>query len=179
MESAGRWSVLSPSREPPTGGAESEDVELVARALLRRYGVVFRKIIERETALPPWRDLLRTYRRLEARGDLRGGRFVAGFSGEQYALPEAVESLRSVRRSERKGVLVSLSAGDPLNLVGIVTPGERIPAISSNRVLFKDGVPVARKVGSTVEIISSVESGERWALETALVRRPTPERLRA
>jgi ATP-dependent Lhr-like helicase len=179
MESAGRWSVLSPAREPPAGGAENEDVELVARALLRRYGVVFRKIIERETALPPWRDLLRTYRRLEARGDLRGGRFVAGFSGEQYALPEAVESLRSVRRSERKGVLVSLSAGDPLNLVGIVTPGERIPAIASNRVLFKDGVPVARKVGSTLEILSSVESGERWALETALVRRPVSERLRA
>jgi ATP-dependent Lhr-like helicase len=179
MESAGRWSLLEPSQEPPGSVAEGGDVELVARALLRRYGVVSRRIIERETALPPWRDLLRTYRRLEARGDIRGGRFVAGWSGEQYALPEAVESMRAVRRSARSGTLVSLSAGDPLNLVGIVTPGERVPAIASNRVLFKDGVPVARKVGAAVEILSTVENAERWALETALVRKPVAERLRA
>src|SRR6201999_1144889 len=96
-----------------------------------------------------------------------------------YALPEAVEALRSTRRSARSGALVSLSAADPLNLVGVVTPGERIPAIRSNRVLLKDGVPVARKVGATIEILSSVEveHGERSTLETALVRRPVSERL--
>ncbi|HEX4335433.1 MAG TPA: DEAD/DEAH box helicase [Polyangiaceae bacterium] len=182
MESAGRWSLLSLSQDGDASAAPEEVVEVVARALLRRYGVVSRRVLEREPALPPWRELLRTYRRLEARGDLRGGRFVAGWAGEQYALPEAVDALRSVRRSATSGVLVSLSAGDPLNLVGIVTPGERIPAIASNRVLFRDGVPVARKVGATVEILASADSaelGERAALETALVRRPVPERLRA
>jgi ATP-dependent Lhr-like helicase len=180
MESAGRWSLLElRHEEEDTGAQEGGAVEVVARTLLRRYGVILRRLIERETALPPWRELLRVYRRLEARGDIRGGRFIAGFSGEQYALPEAVEALRAMRRSERSGTLVSLSACDPLNLVGIVTPGERVPAITSNRVLFKDGVPVARKVGATVEILSSVEKNERWALETALVRKPAAARLHA
>ena len=132
---------------------------MVARTLLRRYGVVLRRIVERETELPPWRELLRAYRRLEARGDIRGGRFVAGFSGEQYALPEAVEALRAARRAEKSGALVSVSAADPLNLVGIVTPGERVPAIASNRVLYRDGVPVARKVGGRVEILASGGNG--------------------
>ncbi|HEX3594068.1 MAG TPA: DEAD/DEAH box helicase [Polyangiaceae bacterium] len=185
MESAGRWSLLAVAHEPAfdrTGpGVADEALGIVASALLRRYGVVSRRVLERETALPPWRELLRVYRRLEARGELRGGRFVAGWAGEQYATPEAVEALRAARRSARSGLLVSLSAGDPLNLVGIVTPGDRIPAIASNRVLFKDGVPVARKVGAAVEILSAadVEGGDRSALETALVRRPVPERLGA
>ncbi|HVW27163.1 MAG TPA: DEAD/DEAH box helicase [Polyangiaceae bacterium] len=180
MESAGRWSLLGHSHAAAgAGDDEGSDVEVLARALLRRYGVVSRRVLERESALPMFRELLRTYRRLEARGELRGGRFVAGWAGEQYALPEAVEALRSVRRSAQGGVLVSLSAADPLNLVGIVTPGERVPAILSNRVLLRDGVPVARKVGAAVEILSTddVENSDRRLLETALARRPMSDRL--
>src|SRR5205814_10339092 len=112
-------------------------------------------------------------------GEIRGGRFVAGFSGEQYALPEAVEALRAVRRAPKSAALVSLSAADPLNLVGILTPGDRVPALASNRVLYRDGVPVARKVGEGVEVLAASEGPERHELETALVRRAVPERLRA
>src|SRR6185436_7091315 len=102
----------------------SDGVERLARQLLRRNGVVFRRLLEREGLQVPWRDLLGVYRKLEARGELRGGRFVGGFAGEQYALPEAVGLLRQVRREEPRGELVAISAADPLNLVGIVTPGE-------------------------------------------------------
>ena len=180
MESAGRWSLLpraEPARAPTPG-----DVEAVARTLLRRWGVVFRRVLDRETGLPPFRDLLRVYRRLEAEGEIRGGRFVAGAAGEHYALPEAVEALRAVRRAEKSGGLVSVSAADPVNLVGIVTPGERVPAIAPNRVLFRDGIPVAQKVGGKVAILATATAtatGERWALESALVRRTPTEHLTA
>ena len=100
----------------------------MARVLLRRYGVVFRKLLEREDRLPPWRDLLYVYRRMEARGELRGGRFVQGFAGEQYALPDAVAALREIRNQPKHGDLITLSAADPLNLSGLITPGPRIAA---------------------------------------------------
>jgi ATP-dependent Lhr-like helicase len=168
MDSAGRWSLLPPYA--PTSG--EDEGETVAWTLLRRYGVVFRRVVERESSTPPWRELVRVYRRLEARGDIRGGRFVAGFSGEQYALPEAVESLRAVRRSAKSGLLVSVSAADPANLTGLVTPGERVPAVTSNRVLYRDGAPVARKVGDDVSLLPSeaVDPEEKSALLAALVR---------
>ena len=115
-------------------------VEHVARTLLRRYGVVFWRLIAREAEwLPPWRDLLRCYRRLEARGEIRGGRFVVGPSGEQFAVPEAIGLLRDMRRREPSGALMSLSGADPLNLVGILSPGSRLPALTGNRVLYRDG----------------------------------------
>src|SRR6185503_6082392 len=101
--------------------------EGIARALLARWGVVFRALMSREGDLPPWRDLLRVLRRLEARGEIRGGRFVDGFTGEQFALPEAVAALRAVRRRGESGMLVAVSGADPLNLTGIVVPGERVP----------------------------------------------------
>lgn len=188
MEHAGRWSLL-PGGVPgvDTGAADSargglaraESAEAIARILLRRYGVVLRRVVEREDGLPPWRDVLRALRTLEVRGEIRGGRFVAGFSGEQYALPEAVEALRAARRAPKTRALVSLSAADPLNLIGILTPGERVPALASNRILYRDGVPVARKVGEGVEILATTEGPERHELESALVRRAVPERLRA
>jgi ATP-dependent Lhr-like helicase len=145
---SGRWSQLRPREDAlpaqrPLLGAPPEWLEKIAAQYLRRYGVVFRDLLARETRCPPWRDLLQIYRRSEARGELRGGRFVQAFSGEQFALPEAVEALRAVRRIPRKGVeLVSLSACDPLNLAGILTPGARIPALPQNRINFVDGVPV-------------------------------------
>jgi ATP-dependent Lhr-like helicase len=137
MEAAGRWKLARhlrpPKSESPaqTRAREEPAVEHVANTLLQRYGVVFPRLLQREaTWLPPWRDLLRVYRRLENRGDIRGGRFVAGFSGEQYALPSAVSALRQIRRQPDSGTLVSLSAADPLNLVGILTPGPRPRALS-------------------------------------------------
>jgi ATP-dependent Lhr-like helicase len=133
-------------------------VELCARQLLRRYGVVFRRVIERETGLPPWRDLLYQLRRLEARGEIRGGRFVAGFAGEQYALPEAVTQLRAIRRKEAGGCFVRVSGSDPLNLAGITTPGTKIAALATNRILYRDGVPIAARVGGElVELHASAE----------------------
>jgi ATP-dependent Lhr-like helicase len=110
--------------------------------LLRRYGVVFREVLAREAIAPKWRELLWAFRRLEDRGEIRGGRFVSGFQGEQFALPMAIESLRAERKRPAGGETVVLSAADPLNLVGVVVPGERVPAISGKYVAFRDGIAV-------------------------------------
>ena len=114
----------------------------MAAQLLARWGVVFRDLLARETLAVPWRELLWALRRMEARGSARGGRFVTGFVGEQYALPGAVDALRQMRRRERSGELVRLSAADPLNLVGIVLPGPRVPALRTRSVVYRDGLPV-------------------------------------
>jgi ATP-dependent Lhr-like helicase len=132
---------------------DSADLEAIARVLLRRYGVVFRKLADRENLAPPWRDLVRVLRLLEARGEIRGGRFVEGFYGEQFALPEAVASLRLLRKREKTGTLITLSAADPANLQGILTPGPRAPATRSNRVLFRDGEPVAVLEGGELRVL--------------------------
>ena len=113
----------------------------MARQLLARWGVVFRDLLGREPLAPPWRELLPVYRALEARGEIRGGRFVAGLSGEQYALPAAVESLRAVRRAPGNGERVELSGADPLNLVGGILPGAKVPATLATRIAYLDGVP--------------------------------------
>jgi ATP-dependent Lhr-like helicase len=110
--------------------------------LLKRYGVIFRDVLARETNLPKWRELQMAFRRLEARGEIRGGRFVDGFLGEQFALPVAVESMRATRKMPPSGEVVTISAADPLNLVGVIVPGERIPAISGRTVSYRDGVAV-------------------------------------
>ena len=113
-----------------------------AQVLLERYGVVFRELLVRESMLPRWRDLLITFRRLEDRGEIRGGRFIQGFIGEQFALPIAVESLRAMKNTQPSGEIITISAADPLNLAGIVVPGERVPAISGKHLSFRDGVVV-------------------------------------
>ncbi len=172
IEDAGRWAL---ARRKPGTGSGAEVVEHVARTLLKRYGVVFWRLIAREADwLPPWRELLRTYRRLEARGEIRGGRFVAGVSGEQYALPEAVGSLRDVRRAERTGALVGLSGADPLNLVGLLTPGARLPALTGNRVLYRDGVPIALLTGGEVRFLEPLAPDVAWNARNALLRRQVP-----
>jgi ATP-dependent Lhr-like helicase len=171
MEAAGRWTVLPDA-------PEEHDIESVAWALLRRWGVVFRRVLDREGDLPPWYALLRVYRRFEARGLIRGGRFVAGFAGEQYALPEAVTALRKARRQPKSGELVSISAADPLNLVGILTPGHRVPATPKNRILFRDGVPIAFREGSETHFLED-PADKRWALTQALGRQPVPRAVRA
>jgi ATP-dependent Lhr-like helicase len=137
---------------------------------LKRYGVVFRVVLQRESQLPPWRELVRVLRRLEARGEIRGGRFVAGFGGEQFAAPDAVGRLRAVRKLERPGELVLVSAADPLNLVGILTPQARVPAVYRNRILLHDGLPIAALEGGEVRRLadSSLADSE---MRTMLARR--------
>jgi ATP-dependent Lhr-like helicase len=138
--SAGRWTAIAAGGEEVT---REEAVELQAWSLLRRYGVVFRRLLTRETNAATWRELARVYRRLEARGEIRSGRFVTGMSGEQFALPDAVEELRAIRRIPADGGLVTVSAADPLNLTGIVTAGERIRTAGRNRIVYRDGAPLA------------------------------------
>lgn len=176
LEEAGRWSALAaaPSKRPSgwdASGLEAEALEDIAWVLLRRYGVVFRRLLERETDhLPPWRELLRVYYRLEARGEIRGGRFVSGFSGQQFALPEAVGSLRELRRSEAAPQTVILSASDPLNLIGILTPHERVPALSGNKLLLRGGTALAALVGGTVRPLTQLNEAELESAHHVLVR---------
>ena len=155
--SAGRWSLLrnAISHQPSASSlrqhsARSARSEPVARQLLRRYGVVFRDLLARESLVQSWRDLLVQYRRMELQGEIRGGRFVSGFTGEQFALPEAVESLRAVRKRNESGAAshdIKLSASDPLNLAGVILPGPRVPAVPSNFVVFRDGAVVRAVLG--------------------------------
>jgi ATP-dependent Lhr-like helicase len=136
--STGRWALLYTDQAADRNRA----VEATCWMLLKRYGIVFRDLLARETNLPKWRELQMAFRRLEDRGEIRGGRFVDGFLGEQFALPVAVESLRATRKMPLTGETIVLSAADPLNLVGILLPGERVPAISGKTVTFQDGVVV-------------------------------------
>ncbi len=214
MSSAGRWSILQrepdkPTSDTPKFGEQpaAETVEEIARILLNRYGVVFKRLLEREGISLPWRVLLRMYHRLEARGELRGGRFVAGISGEQFALPEAVGMLRAIRRagsgtmdfgfrspgqlqesSLAVGVassdaaqesLISISAADPLNLVGIITPGGRITAYTSNRILYRNGEPVAVLEGGEPRFLIELSRAMEWKAKAALMRKATPPQLRS
>jgi ATP-dependent Lhr-like helicase len=172
LEFAGRWSLLRqpvlakeenrPSLDGPVSRRHDEAVEIFARVLLRRYGVVFRRLLERESLKVSWFELGRVYRRLEARGEIRGGYFVGGVSGDQFALPEAIGSLRSLRKRQSEGELVALSAADPLNLVGVLTPGPRLTAIWPNRILLRDGVPIAAlEAGKIIKLADALEISER------------------
>jgi ATP-dependent Lhr-like helicase len=191
MDAAGRWALV---RRQPLAGADAEPdttrptttrpteklqdeeaIEHVARTLLKRWGVVFWRLLAREADwLPPWRDLLMCYRRLEARGEIRGGRFVAGFTGEQFAAPEAIGLLRDTRRKPHSQSHVSLSGADPLNLVGILTPGARLPSLSGNRLLYRDGIPVAVFAGGEVRFLEKLEPKEQWEAQNLLLRRHVP-----
>jgi ATP-dependent Lhr-like helicase len=149
---AGRWSLLRNVIDRPFSAPSTQHfpAEPVARQLLRRYGVVFRDLLARESLVQSWRDLLVQYRRMELQGEIRGGRFVGGFTGEQFALPEAIESLRAVRKRNESGAAshdIKLSASDPLNLAGIILPGPRVPAVPSNFMVFRDGVVVRAVLG--------------------------------
>jgi ATP-dependent helicase Lhr and Lhr-like helicase len=151
---AGRWTAIEST---VTGGREAA-VEIQAWTLLRRYGVVFRRLLTRETNAATWRELARVYRRLEARGEIRSGRFVTGMSGEQFALPDAVARLREVRRIQPNDELITISAADPLNLTGIVTSGERIRVAGRNRIVYRDGVPIAVREGEYVRELVPVDA---------------------
>jgi ATP-dependent Lhr-like helicase len=171
MEDAGRWGLVRGPKNGADAPAKAGKVEHVARALLARYGIVFWRLLHREAAyLPPWRELLQVYRRLESRGEIRGGRFVAGFAGEQYALPEAVAALRAERRKKPDDEWIVVSGADPLNLVGIVTPGARLPALTGNRLLYRNGVPVADLAAGEVRILGDLDPTAAWQARNALLR---------
>jgi ATP-dependent Lhr-like helicase len=227
MASAGRWSLLQRDTgtagvSPATsrgggafvggGATDPEATEEIARILLKRYGVVFKRLLEREGITLPWRVLLRIYHRLEARGELRGGRFVAGISGEQFALPEAVGMLRAIRRARTGAMdfgfrsplreesaaensltvgipagdvaatqdsLISVSAADPLNLVGIITPGGRVTAHTSNRVLYRNGEPITVLESGETRFLVELSRTMEWKAKAALLRKATPPQLRS
>jgi ATP-dependent Lhr-like helicase len=167
----GRWSavgVITPAVEHDAA------VDMQARALLARYGIVFRRLLARETNAGTWRQLTAVYRRLEARGEIRGGRFVSGMSGEQFALPEAVERVREIRRSGRRGELISISAVDPLNLTGILTSDQRVRALTSTRLVYRDGVAVAAMEGDYIRPLAELDSAAASGIASALAGRPLP-----
>ncbi len=178
MTYAGRWSLLAnpPGKDIPHDS--HEETETIARALLRRYGILFRKLAEKEDLAPPWRELVRVLRLLELQGQIRGGRFIEGVWGEQFALPEAITQLRQIIKREKTGMLISVSAADPLNLTGILTPGKRITGYSGNRILYRDGVPVAFREAKEIRFPVEPEQNEKWDLQTKLVKRAASPRLR-
>jgi len=170
MEDSGRWALAARKTGQSAQPLTRDAVEHAARVLLNRYGVVFWRMLEREAAwLPPWRDLLRVYRRLEARGEIRGGRFVAGFSGEQFALPEAIGLLRETRRKPASEEWVSLSGADPLNLMGILTPGPKLAALTANRLLVRDGLPIASLSGGEVSFHEALDLASEWQARKILI----------
>ena len=183
IEDAGRWSLTrgtTKSTPPPPSPAgkggdklDPEVIEHIARTLLRRYGVVFWKLLEREAPwLPSWRELLRVYRRLEARGEIRGGRFIEGLVGEQFALPEAISPLRAVRQRADDGELVCLSGCDPLNLVGTVLVGDKVPALTGSRLLYRDGVAIAALIGGKLVPLIELSGAETKTAKHTLLRHP-------
>lgn len=173
MQDAGRWAPLRRAKVEEAGQRlPAEVLEHVARTLLRRYGVVAWRLLEREADwLPPWRELLRVYHRLEARGEIRGGRFIAGLAGEQFALAEAVGLLREVRKRPPDGAMLVVSAVDPLNLVGGLLPGERVPAVTGNRLLYRDGAPLAALVAGKVRMLAEVDGETAQQIRALLIRR--------
>ena len=177
MDDAGRWALLrrgaaapvvENKRPAPTPG---ETLEHIAMTLLRRYGVVFWRLLEREADwLPSWRELLRTFHRLEARGEIRGGRFVSGLAGEQFALPEAIPLLREVRRRPHDGSLIAVCGVDPLNLAGTLLPGAKVPALASNRLVYRDGLPVAAEIAGKQHFWLELDQQSAAEVRSKLIR---------
>jgi ATP-dependent Lhr-like helicase len=181
FDAAGRWALLDAARPETTALAHEEAVEHAAKALLRRYGVVCRRLLDREALAPSWRELLRFYRGAEARGEIRGGRFIEPLGGEQFALIEAVEELRRLRRNKDVTDWVVIAAADPLNLTGLLDNAPRAPAQPSRRLAFKNGTPVAAGGGPRVEWLAELSDIEQRHVVTLLspeTRRPDGQRAR-
>jgi len=176
MDQAGRWSIST--SESADGISKENQLEFLAKVLLKRYGVVCRKLAENESISVPWRELAKVYRTMEARGEIRGGRFVDGVWGEQFALPESITRLREIRKKPLTGQTISLSASDPLNLIGVITPGKRLAAYYGNRLLLQDGVPIAIYESGEVKFLLEFEKAEKWRLQDLLIRKPIPPQLK-
>jgi hypothetical protein len=164
IQDAGRWALLRGGADAGDPAVRGEALEHLARTLLCRYGVVCWWLLEREAAwLPPWRELLRVYHRLEARGEIGGGRFIIGLSGEQFALPEAIGLRRQLRRQPHDGTWLCVAAADPANLLGSVLPGSRVPRVAGARVLYRDGMPVATWVADRFESLQALSAADAAA----------------
>ncbi|MDR6676003.1 DEAD/DEAH box helicase [Pseudomonas oryzihabitans] len=171
MDDAGRWAALRPAESPADARLPDALLERLVWVLLRRYGVLCWQVLQRESeALPPWRDLLRACHRLEARGEIRGGRFIAGLSGEQFADPAAIAPLREWRQRPADDTWVSVSALDPLNLVGTLLPGAKVPAVLGNRLLYRDGVPIAARIGTTCKWLVELSPDDQARARQALLQ---------
>ncbi len=176
VEDAGRWTLLkkncannSPAK-PDNSEQSINCLEYIAKVLLKRYGIVFRALLTRESLAPSWGDLLRVYRRMEDRGEVRGGRFVSGQYGEQFALSEAIETLRKISK-QPCGAFLTINACDPLNLIGIVMPGAKLAAQSGNRILFEGGVPIATLAAKEIHYLKKLDESQEWAIKQRLVCR--------
>ncbi len=185
IDDAGRWSIIAREMgtDPLSGSdpislgwikTDMETLNHIAYTLLKRYGVVFHKVLEREQNLPPWRELLYAWRRMEARGEIRGGRFVEGFTGEQFALPDAVGLLRKYKDGKLQIPNIVISATDPLNLIGIVLPGEKISALHTNRILFQNGLPAAKQLNGEIAYFDELSSEEQWEINQLLMKKVKP-----
>jgi ATP-dependent helicase Lhr and Lhr-like helicase len=167
----GRWSLVG---QGDAGVSREAAVEHYARTLLTRYGIVFRRLLTRDVQGVSWREVVGVLRRLEARGEIRGGRFVHGMSGEQFALPDAIQLAREIRRTPASGAIVTISAADPLNLVGIVTGDDRVAAVAGTRIAWRDGVPLAALEGDYVRQLHDYEPEAARPVASALAGRPAP-----
>lgn len=156
-----------------------KDLEKLALIFIDRWGVVFRTILENESFAPPWRILVRVLRRLELKGVLRAGRFISNVSGEQFAYPETVVNLREIKNKIMTGQLVSISAADPLNLIGSILPGDKVPNLIKNRILYRDGIPIAVLEGIETKFLKEFSENQKWELKNALIRRAFPPKLKA
>jgi ATP-dependent Lhr-like helicase len=187
IEAGGRWALVDTSEKASLADDDARLADRygidprafrVAQTLLSRWGVVFRAVIDRESGLPPWRDIHRVLRRMEARGEIRGGRFVDGFAGEQFAHADVIPALRKLRDSGKQTELITLSAADPLNVVGRILRGTKLPTRTSNRVLLRDGAAVAVLNSNKVVFLGDVADAERWALQQSLISVSTPPSVR-
>jgi len=173
IENAGRWAMI---RSTPTATATARDpeaLEHLARSLLARYGVVCWQLLSREAeGLPPWRVLTPVFHRLEARGEIRGGRFVAALSGEQFALPEAIAPLRRIRDTPGRSELICVCGADPLNLVGSIIIGAKIAGIANTRVVYRDGIPVATWVGGEMQTLVELSAADAWPIRQLMIGKP-------
>jgi ATP-dependent Lhr-like helicase len=185
VEEAGRWSLLPEVSDVP--GTDDENLEALVMIYLKRWGVVCRSVLARETVAPPWRLLLTILKRMELRGTVRGGRFIAGIAGEQFALPDAVTALRDAARRTTEdtsdaydnAVYHCLSAADPVNLLPVFLPQVRLPRVSRNRVLYCNGVPVAVQEGAEFRLLRDIPAHCHWPLQQLLQRREYAPQLRA
>ncbi len=176
MERAGRWSLISTETEIMP--LDNDQMERLIFVYLKRWGVLFKQVLEKEVFSPPWRILVQALRRMELKGEIRGGRFVAGAIGEQFALPETVDRLRQISKEKKRSQLLVLAASDPLNMLGIILPGKKVARVSGNRVLYRDGIPIALLEAKEIKYLADIGDGD-IEIQQALIRRTFPPALRA
>ncbi|NKB34556.1 MAG: DEAD/DEAH box helicase [Pseudomonadales bacterium] len=197
VEDAGRWSLLDTFQQEITEDVakkkpsykwevlDEEQIERLISIYLQRWGVLVRSLLERESFAPPWRVLLMHLRKLELRGVLRGGRFVAGVGGEQFAFPETVDALRKFKKDKKNNQnqatkpFYCLTASDPLNLLNLTLPNRRLSRLLKNRVLYQGGIPIAILESGEVHYLREIDPQQQWNVKQMLLKRNFPTRLRS